>query len=228
MMCAGMAGLIFGLSFALFAADDPLAGVFARMDQASAKFKDLTADVKKVSYEAALKEQTVDAGKIAVKVPKRHQYLMLVDFQEPDKKQVGVRGTIVEIYYPNSKIVQDMELGKANRSQVEALLLLGFGSNSKDLLDAYTVKYGGAETVMDQKTMRIELTPKSKEVAAQFPKFELWISDQTGISVQQKMYMLGGDYSLATYTNMKINQNLSDSVVKLNLLRGVQREHLQK
>jgi outer membrane lipoprotein-sorting protein len=228
LMCVAVLGPVFGLPVALSANDDPLAGVFARMDQASAKLKDLTADMQKISYDAPLKEQTVDVGKIAVKVPKRHQYLMLLDFREPDKKQVAVRGTTVEIYYPNSKLVQEMQLGKANRSEVESLALLGFGSNSKDLLDAYTVTYGGPETIGDQKTARIELIPKSKDVAAQFPKFELWISDQTGISVQQKMHMLGGDYSLATYSNMKINQNLPDSAVKLNLPRGVQRERLQK
>jgi outer membrane lipoprotein-sorting protein len=65
-------------------------------------------------------------------------------------------------------------------------------------------------------------------LANQFPKFELWISDETGISVQQKMYQRGGDYSLATYTNMKINQNLPDSAVKLNLPKGVQHEHIQR
>ena len=224
----GTAAALFGLRVATYAADDPLAEVFARMDRASAKFKDLTADVRKVAYEAALKEETVDIGTIALKVPKRHDYHVLITFQQPDKKQVMIEGTKLVIYFPNSKIAQDMDLGKGNRSQVEAFLLLGFASNSKDLLDAYTVKFGGPDTVMGQKTTRIELISKSKDITAQFPKFELWLSDETGISVQQKMHMLGGAYALATYTNMKLNQNLPDSAVKLNLSKGVQREHLQK
>ncbi len=217
-----------GTAAALCAATDPMTAVYARMDQTAARFKDLTADVKKVSYMAVLKEENVDTGKIAVKVPKPHDYHMLIDFEQPDPKKVAISGTKAEVYYPKSNVVQEYDLGKGHRAQVEAFLLLGFASNSKDLQDAYTVRYGGPETVAGQKTDRIELIPKSKDLAAQFPKFELWISDTTGISVQQKMYQPGGDYSLATSTNMTINQNLSDSAVKLNLPKGVQRERPQR
>ncbi len=216
-----------GLSHAQASGADPLNAVYARMDEAAAHFKDLTADMRKVSYVAVLKEETVDVGSITVKVPKKHEYRMLINFTKPDEKQVQLWGTKVDVYYPKTKIDQDMDLGKTNRAMIETFVLLGFGSNSKDLKDAYTVAYGGPETVAGQKTTRIELVPKNPEYANQFPKFELWISDQTGISVQQKMYQRGGDYSLATYTNMKINQNLPDSAVKLNLPKGVQHEHIQ-
>jgi hypothetical protein len=42
------------------------------------------------------------------------------------------------------------------------------------------------------------------------------------------MYQPGGDYSLATYTKMQINVNIPESVVKLNLPKGVKREYPQK
>ncbi len=208
--------------------EDPLTAVFARMDRAAAHFKDLTADMRKVSYMAVLKEETVDVGTIAVKVPKRYEYRMLIKFTQPDEKQVQLSGTKVDVYYPKTRIDQDMDLGKTNRDMIEKFVLLGFGSNSKDLQAAYTIQFGGPETVAGQKTTRLELVPKNQELANQFPKFELWISDETGISVQQKMYQRGGDYSLATYTNMKINQNLPDSAVRLNLPKGVQHEHIQR
>jgi len=222
------AGAVFGPRCALFAADDPLAALFGKMDRAAAKFKDLTANVKKVSYLAFIKEENVDIGTIAVKVPKPHDYHVLIDFQQPDAKKVMVSGTKVDLYYPKTNVDQDVDLGKSHRSQIESFLLLGFGSNSRELQNAYSVKFGGPEAVEGQKATRIELFPKSKDVATQFPEFELWISDDTGISLQQKMYQPGGDYSLLTYTNMKLNQNLPDSAVKLNLPKGVQHEHLAK
>jgi outer membrane lipoprotein-sorting protein len=218
---------IFGRLTASYGADG-LPGVFATMDQAATKFRDLTADVRKTSYMAAFKEQNVDLGKIFVRTPKRHDYRVLIEFQQPDPKKIAISGTKVEIFYPKTNIVQEMDVGKGNRAQVEAFLLLGFGSNSKDLQDAYSIKLIGPETVDGQRTSRIELIPKDTGLRAQFPKFELWISDETGISVQQKLYQPGGDYSLAAYSNMKINQNLPDSAVKLNLPRGVQRERLQR
>ena len=221
--------LLFGLTVARpCEGADSLAAVFSSMDRASAKFRDLTADMRQVSFMAVIKEENVNTGRIAVKMIKPHDYRILIDFQKPDRKQVQVNGTKVEIFNPVSNLLQDLDLGKTNKAQIETYLLLGFGSNSRDLQGAYTIKYGGPETVAEQKATRIELVPKSKEVAAQIPNFELWIADETGISVQQKMYQPGGDYTLATYTNMKINQNLPDSAVKLNLPKGVQREHLQR
>ena len=213
------------LSSAAYGADD-LAAVFARMDQASAKFKGMRADMKQVSHTAVINEDTTDTGTIVVKLPKPHDYRMLINFQQPDKKVVQVSGTTAEIYLPKANEVQVMNFGKGKKAQVEQFLRLGFGSNSKELQDAYTVTYGGEETVAGEKANRIVLLPKAPELANMFPKFELWISDKTGISIQQKMYEQGGNYRLATYSNMKLDPNVSDSEVKLNAPKGVTRRPL--
>lgn len=210
------------------AADNSLQAVFNHMDQASAKFKGLKADTKKLTHTAVINDDSVDSGTIVVKVPKPHDLRMLIDFKQPDRKTVAIAGTKVEIYFPKTNTVQEYDLGKSHKGQVEQFLRLGFGSNSKDLLEAYTVKLGGPETVAGEPATRIELVPKSKDLAASFPKFELWISEKTGISVQQKMYQPGGDYSMAIYTNMQVNANIPDSAVSLNLPKGVNREYPQK
>ena len=210
------------------AADNSLQAVFNRMDQASAKFKGLRADMRKLTHTEVINEDSVDTGTIVVRVPKPHDLRMLIDFQQPDQKQVAIAGTKVQVYYPKTLIIQVYDLGKSHRNQVEQFLLLGFGSNSRDLLAAYSVRLVGQENVAGEPTSRIELVPKSKELFAQFPKFELWISDQTGISVQQKMYQPGGDYSLATYAHMQLNVNISESDVVLHPPKGVHYEYPQK
>jgi outer membrane lipoprotein-sorting protein len=207
---------------AAFAADD-LAAVFARMDQAAPKFKGMRAEMKKVSHTAAINVDETDLGSIVVKVPKPHDFHMLIDFQQPDKKAVEIAGTTVQMYYPKTNEVQIYNFGKGHKAEVEQFLKLGFGSTSKELRDAYTVTYGGPDTVAGEKATRIVLVPKSADLAAQFPKFELWISDTTGISIQQKVYEQGGNYSIATYSNMKLEPNIPDSAVKLNLPKGVTR-----
>jgi outer membrane lipoprotein-sorting protein len=224
----GSVAALLGPQVGASAADNSLQAVFSRMDQASAKFKGLKADMRKLAHTEVINEDSVDTGSIVVRVPKPHDLRMLIDFQQPDQKKVLIAGTKVQIYYPKTEIVQEIDLGKNHRNQVEQFLLLGFGSNSKDLLDFYSVKLGGPEIVAGEPTSRIELIPKSKELLAQFPKFELWISDQTGISIQQKMYQPGGDYSLATYTKMQTNANIPESAVKLNLPKGVHWEYPQK
>ncbi|MBZ5625162.1 MAG: hypothetical protein LAQ69_41650 [Acidobacteriia bacterium] len=217
-----------GSQFGASAADNSLQAVFTRMDQASVKFKGLKAEMRKLSHTAVINEDSVDTGTIVVRVPKPHDLHMLIDFQQPDQKKVKIAGTKVDIYYPKTEIVQEIDLGKNHRSQVEQFLRLGFGSNSKDLLDAYLVTLGGPETIAGEPTTRIELVPKAKDLLAQFPKFELWISDETGISVQQKMYQPGGDYSLATYTKMQANISIPESAVSLNPPKGVRWEYPQK
>lgn len=209
------------LSSAAWGADD-LGAVFARMDQAAPKFKGMRAKMERVSHTAVLNEDSTDTGTIVVKLPKPRDYRMLMNFLQPDKKVVVVAGTKAEIFLPKANEVQVCNFGKGNRAEVEQFLKLGFGSNSKELREAYTVTYGGPETVAGEKATRIVLVPKSPDVAHMFQKFDLWISDTSGISIQQKMYEKGGNYTLATYPNMELDANVPDSAVRLgNLPRGV-------
>ena len=219
-------GLALGCLAAPAPAADDLAAVFARMDQAAPTFKGLRADIKKVAHTAVINEDTTDIGTIIVKVPKPHDFHMLIDLREPDKKIVSISGTLVEMYYPKANEVQVYNVGKGHKAEMEQFMRLGFGSNSKEMRDAYTVTYGGPETVAGQKATRIVLVPKSADLVAMYPKFELWISDATGISIQQKIYEQGGNYTVATYPNMKIDPNIPDSAVKLNLPKGVTRRPL--
>ena len=209
------------------AADSSLAATLARMDEAAVKFKGLEADMQKISHTAVINEDSVDAGTIWVKRPKPYDIRVRIDFKPPNPRQVVIAGIKGAIYYPGINTVQEYNLGKS-RSLVEQFMLLGFGSNSKDLESAYTIGLGGPETVAGQKATRIELIPKSQDVLTHLKRVDLWISDAMGIAVQQKLYETGGDYLLATYTNIKLTANLPDSAVKLDLPKSVKREYPQK
>jgi outer membrane lipoprotein-sorting protein len=209
------------------AEDSSLAATLARMDDAAAKFKGLQADMQKIAHTAVINEDSVDAGTIAVKRPNPHDIRVLMNFQPPNPRQVMIAGVKGAIYYPGMNTVQEYDLGKS-RSLVEQFMLLGFGSNSKDLESAYSIRLGGPETVAGQKATRIELIPKSQDVLEHLKRVDLWISDTMGIAVQQKLFEPGGDYLLATYTNIKLKLNLSDSAVKLDLPKSVKREYPQK
>ncbi len=218
------------LAFGASPAEDPLQAVYGRMDQAAAKFKGMTADIRRVSHEGVINEdEPPDIGTIAVKLSKPRDVQMLIEFKQPDPKAVEISGTKVYMYYPKAAEVQEMNLGKENRTRMEQFLKLGFGSTSHDLQEAYTVQYGGRDKIDGQDTTRLDLTPKSAELKAQFPKFELWISDKLGIAIQQKVYQPGGTYNVATYTNVKLDPNLPESAVKLtNLPKGVKRTILSR
>jgi outer membrane lipoprotein-sorting protein len=199
-----------------------LSEILARMDQASQKFTSLSADVLKISHTGVINEDTKDDGTIRMKRPKPHDIRMLLEIKPPDPKQVFIDGKKVQIFYPNSLVDQEYDMGKY-KSLLEEFLLLGFGSNSKDLESAFTISLGGSEVIAGEKTTRLELVPKDKEMLAHLKRVDLWLSDETGLPVQQKFYQPGNDYQVATYTNVKINPNLPE--LKLDLPKGIKKEY---
>jgi outer membrane lipoprotein-sorting protein len=217
---------LIGLALA-FGAGGPLESVLAKMDQAAAGFMGLSADLRRAHHTAVIDEDTLDIGTILIKRPKPHETHMLFDVQQPDPKQAAIDSRKLQIYLPKIQTVQEYDLGKY-RSMVDEYLLLGFGISSKELQGAYSISLGGTETLGNEKVTRLELIPKSPETLAHLKRVDLWISDSTGLPVQQKLYYPGNDYDLATYSNIKRNPNLPDSALKLNLPKGVKHEYPQK
>ena len=94
--------------------------------------------------------------------------------------------------------------------------MLGFGGRGHDLANSFDVKYGGSETVNGIKASKLELAPKTERARKLFSTIELWIDDARGISVQQKFIEAeSGDYRLAKYSNIKINEKIPDDDFKL-------------
>jgi outer membrane lipoprotein-sorting protein len=208
-----------GASFGAPGADAQLDAVLARMDQASTTFKGLAADVRKVSHTEVVNIDAVDSGTILVKRLKPHDTRIRVDLTNPRRETVTIGGGKVQIFYPQTNEAQEVDLGK-NRGVVDQFMLLGFGSNSTELKSAYSVTFGGVDSVNDQKATRIELVPKDPEILARVKKSELWISEK-GWIVQQKLYTGWGDYLLSTYSRMEFNPSIADAALKLELPKGV-------
>ncbi|MBV9746931.1 MAG: outer membrane lipoprotein carrier protein LolA [Acidobacteriia bacterium] len=222
--------VLISLSISTFAsaAGGPLEEALAKMDQAAGTLKDLSADLTRTHHVALINEDTVDKGVIYIKRPKSHELLMHVVIRMPDPKEFAYDARRAEVYYPKSQTEEIYDVGKY-KNLADQLLLLGFGTTSKELAEGYTIALGGAEVLNGQKMARLELTPKSDEL--HLKRVDLWISDQTGLPMQQKLFWPGpngGDYDIATYTNMKVNPNLPESTFKLTLPKGTKKQFPQK
>src|SRR6516165_1052344 len=97
------------LSFGASAADNSLRTVFQKMDDAAAKFKGLTADIRQLSHEGAIGEEETYTGTIAFKLPKPHDVHMMIDFKQPDPKAVEISGSKLRLYYPKANEIQEMD-----------------------------------------------------------------------------------------------------------------------
>jgi outer membrane lipoprotein-sorting protein len=77
------------------------------------------------------------------------------------------------------------------------------------------VKYVSNEKIGDVDALKLELVPKADRVRNIFAKIWLWIDPAQGISVQQQFFEPSGDYRLAKYSDLKVNQKIPDSAFKL-------------
>jgi outer membrane lipoprotein-sorting protein len=207
-----------------FSAEGPLESTLAKMDQAATAFKDLTADLTRTHHTAVINEDTPDSGKILIKRIRPHELLMRFDIAKPDPRQIAVDSRRAEVYFPKSQTVQIYDIGKYKKL-ADLILLLGFGTTSKEMAASYTIRLGSEESADGQKITRLELTPKSDET--HLKRVDLWIAEATGLPVRQKLYWPGDDYDVATYNNVKTNVNLPDSALRLDLPKGVKREFPQ-
>ena len=77
------------------------------------------------------------------------------------------------------------------------------------------MRYDGTENVDGVEAAKLTLVPKSVKVHNMFQQIILWIDPARGVSVRQQFIEPSGDYRLAKYGNIKLNQKMPDDVFKL-------------
>lgn len=183
------------------------------MDAAAKTVRTTEASVVWDEYQKVINDTDTEKGKVYSR-REGGETQMAVDFVEPDKKYVVYSGGKVQVYQPKIDQVNEYSAGK-NRTDIESFLVLGFGGAGHDLLKSYDVKYLGSETVNGTEAAKLELIPKSAHMRNNIARILLWIDPGKGISIQQQLFEPGGDYRLAKYSDIHINQKLPDNVFKL-------------
>jgi outer membrane lipoprotein-sorting protein len=201
---------------AAWAQSDESAGldrVLTRMDAVARSFRTTEASVVTDQYQKVIDEIETQKGKIYFR-REGGEIQMAADFAEPDKKYVIYSGGKVQVYQPKIDQVNEYDAGK-NRGDVESFLVLGFGGGGHDLLKSYDVKFLGPETANGVATEKLELIPKSTRLRNNIARIWLWIDSARGVLVQQQLFEPGGDYRLAKYSDIQINQKLPENAFKL-------------
>ena len=187
--------------------------VLTQMDAAAKNFHTTEASLVWDQYQKVIDDTDTQKGKIYFR-REGSEMQVAVDFTEPDKKYVLYTGGKVQMYQPKIDQVNEYNAGK-NRADVESFLVLGFGGGGHEMLKSYDVKYLGAETVNGAATAKLELIPKSTRLRNNIARILLWIDPAKGVSIQQQMFEPGGDYRLAKYSDVQLNQKLPENVFKL-------------
>lgn len=204
--------LVMGCAFAA-AQNAQLENVLNLLDKTAAGFKTLETNFVWDQYQKVVDEHDTQEGTMYFR-RNGQNVEMAANITKPDTKFVRFTDGIVQIYQPKIDQVTKYNAGK-NRADFESFLVLGFGGRGHDLQKSFDVKLAGTETIDGIPTYKLELTPKAERVKNMFQTITLWIDQQRGVSVQQKFVEPTGDYRLASYKNIKINQNLPPDAFKL-------------
>src|ERR1035438_7991653 len=180
--------------------------VLAQMDAAAKNFKTTEASVVWDQYQKVIDETETEKGRIYFR-REGGEIQMAADFAEPDRKYVIYSGGKVQVYQPKIDQVTEYNAGK-NRSDVESFLVLGFGGSGHDLLKSYDVKFLATEAVGGVAAEKLELISKSVRLRNNIARIWLWIDPVRGVSVQQQFFEPSGDYRLAKYSEIQINQKI--------------------
>lgn len=200
-----------------------LDAVLKKMDAAAASFRTTQADFEWDRYEKVIDEvDDVQTGVIYYRRNRKDIEMMAnvkMDGSSPttmksEPKYVLFREGKIRLYQPKPDQVTVYDLGK-NSSDFESYLVLGFGGSGQDLLKEFDVTYSGPETIRGVATAKLSLVPKSEKVRKQFKQIVLWIDVDRGISVQQQFFEPQGDYRLAKYWSIKVNEKINQDVFRL-------------
>ena len=205
---------------------DTLPEILTRMDQSSALFKCMSAQMKRLDHTQVINDTSEERGSIVLRRTSKGVE-GLVDNTFPDKRTMSFSGKQFKFYLPKINTVQIYDVGK-RRDQVDQFLVLGFGTSGKELQKAYAVKLAGSETVNGIKATRIELIPKGRDALELFQRLDLWIPEGGSHAIQQKVHLKGGDYKLMSYTDVKINPPLTDASFDLKAPKNAKKEYIGK
>jgi len=203
----------------VYAQDSSLEKVLSQMDSAAASFHTTQANFEWEQYWKVVNDRETQKGTVYYRRSGK-EIQMMADITDPPKSVLFSEGK-VQVYEPKLKRVTSYEAGK-NREAVESFLVLGFGGGGHDLSYSFVENTLTTENVDGVSAAKLELIPKSDRVRNIFAKIWLWIDPARGISVQQQFFEPSGDYRLAKYSQIQINQKIPDSAFKLKTANGTQ------
>jgi len=198
---------------------DPLAKVLHTMDETAASFRGAEANFVWTTYNSVINDVAEkDTGKIHFRRTSKGTE-MAAEVAPPASKQIVFSDGKIQVYMPETR-QEDVYDPGAHREEFETFLVLGFGSSGSDMRKSFEIKYQGTERIGNKDTAKLELTPLSPKVKAQFPRIDLWI-DERGLAVKQQLWETGGDYRVADYSDVQLKQKIADSVFKLKTAGNV-------
>lgn len=209
-----LGALYFLCAHAAWAQKTPLQQVLEQMDRTAANFHTTQANFVWTQYTKIVDDTDIQKGTVYFRRA-GNQVEMAADISDPaPPKYVLFADSKIQVYRTKADDVTEYNAGK-DRAAFESFLVLGFGGSGQDMLKSFDVTYSAAEKVDGVDTAKLDLVPKSEKLRNTFNHIWLWIDLARGVSLRQQLFAPGGDYRLAAYSAIRLNEKIPDGAFKL-------------
>lgn len=180
-----------------------------RIQQRYDTIRDFEADFTQTYQGGLLRTKTTEAGTVAIKRPGRMRWV----YTKPERKEFVSNGRQIFSYIPSDKQVMVSPM-PAEAQTTPALFLSGRGNLVKDFTATFTEVPGAA-----QSSLGLKLVPRKED-----PEVE-WLMiavDARTLQIRQLVALdRQGGQSTFSFSNMKENRNLSDTIFDFKVPPGV-------
>ncbi len=200
-----------GLGLAPRAADLAPAELAQALQRKYDTIKDFSADFVHVYQGGVLHKQLTERGRVFVKKPGKMRW----EYVAPDDKLFVSDGVKIYSYIPQDKQVIVSTAPRDDQASTPTLFLAGKGNLSRD----FTASAGEVPPGMPAGTRAIKLVPKSPQ---QEYDWLLLAVDPATLQIRGLVTVDGqGGTSSFSFTNLKENVGLADTVFVFKIPRGV-------
>jgi outer membrane lipoprotein-sorting protein len=145
-----------------------------------------------------------------------------IDLAKPEAKTLLSSGDDLYVYEPARAVVERYAIGK-HPERLEPYLSLGFSVTGKAMSKDYLVGLLGEEIVNDQRTIHLELTPKSEEVRSKVSRIQIWIEQGSWLPIRLTVFHSDAAQSVsASYSHASRNVPVDDAVFKPKWPKGTE------
>ncbi|HEX3941295.1 MAG TPA: outer membrane lipoprotein carrier protein LolA [Acidobacteriaceae bacterium] len=194
--------------------------VVNELNAAAAKFQSAQADFRWDQLQAVVQEHDIQTGTVYYDRHGTTTWMAADVAQEGGQsapKDVVYSGSQLQLYQPGIKQLTNF---RASPDQVESYLGLGFGGSGNSLKANWDVTVMGRETIDGVPVVKLDLKPKTPAVQNTFTHVTIWIDTSRAIALKQVFVQPSGDTSTNTYSNIRYNQHVDESVFHLKLAPG--------
>lgn len=197
--------------------------VLDQMTASAAKFRDVKANITVDLYTAVVQEHEMQKGMTAFR-RQGSGMEMVTHLDASNGKRVAellFKGGELFYYEPAAQ-QETIFTGGSNRGEYNTMLSTGFGATGKELTSEWNVTYEGTETVDGKATAKLDLVSKLAKVRNMFSHLTIWVDLSRDITLKQVFLQPDGDSRTVTYSHIRYNTHLPDSLFVLHVAKGTQ------